>query len=62
LYKQGLNAEEIASQKPHLTRAQVYAALTYDHANRDEIEADLASEETEYWRLAALRSKKTQIQ
>jgi hypothetical protein len=27
--------------------AQVYAALAYYHANRDEIEADLASEERE---------------
>lgn len=63
LYKQGLNAEEIVSRMPHLTLAQVYAALTYYHANRDEIEADLAAEEVEYWLLAALHSKKkAQIQ
>jgi homoserine acetyltransferase len=42
----------------HLTLAQVYAALAYYHANRDEIEADLAEEDAEYWRLAALHSKK----
>jgi uncharacterized protein (DUF433 family) len=46
-YKQGLNPEEIADQIGHLTLAQVYAALTYYHANRAEIEADLAAEEAE---------------
>lgn len=45
LYKQGHNAEEIADQYPHLTMAQVYAALTYYHANREEIEADLSDDE-----------------
>ncbi|MCW5851711.1 MAG: DUF433 domain-containing protein [Anaerolineae bacterium] len=44
-YKMGLSPEEIADEIPHLTLAQVYAALTYYHANRDEIEADLAAEE-----------------
>ena len=44
-YKLGYNPEEIVSQIPHLTIAQVFAALTYYHANRDEIEADLAAEE-----------------
>ena len=29
LYKLGLVAEEIATQLPHLTLAQIYAALTY---------------------------------
>jgi uncharacterized protein (DUF433 family) len=46
-YKVGLSPEEIADRIGHLTLAQVYAALTYYHANRDEIEADLASEEAE---------------
>jgi uncharacterized protein (DUF433 family) len=46
-YKQGLAPEEIATQIPHLTLAQVYAALTYYHANRDEIEADISAEDTE---------------
>jgi hypothetical protein len=42
----------------HLSLAQVYAALAYYHANRDEIEADLAEEDSEYWKLAALHSKR----
>jgi hypothetical protein len=32
--------------------------LAYYHANRDEIAADLAEEEAEYWKLAALHSKR----
>ena len=31
----------------HLTLAQVHAALAYYHANREEIEADIALEEKE---------------
>ncbi|MSP12037.1 MAG: DUF433 domain-containing protein [Chloroflexi bacterium] len=46
-YKLGLSPEEIVDQTGHLTLAQVYAALAYYHANRDEIEADLANEESE---------------
>ena len=46
-YKLGLNPEEIADQVGHLTLAQVHAALAYYHANRHEIETDLATEETE---------------
>ncbi|AFY61800.1 DUF433 domain-containing protein [Synechococcus sp. PCC 6312] len=58
LYKQGANAEEIARRMSHLSLAQVYAALAYYHANRDEIEADLAEEDAEYWKLAGFHSKR----
>ena len=58
LYKQGANAEEISRRLSHLNLAQVYAALAYYHANQDAIEADLAQEEEEYWKLASLHSKK----
>lgn len=51
-YKLGLSPEEIADQIGHLTLAQVYAALTYYHANREEIEAALATEEAEAAALA----------
>jgi uncharacterized protein (DUF433 family) len=47
LYKQGYSAEDIAAQYPHLTMAQVYAALAHYHANQEEIEADLAAERKE---------------
>lgn len=50
-YKLGLSPEEIADKFGHLTLAQVYAALTYYHANREEIEADIAAEDAEAERL-----------
>ena len=37
----------------HLNLAQVHAALAYYHANRAEIDAELAEEEAEYDRLAS---------
>lgn len=40
----GLVPEEIVRKFGHLSLAQVYAALAYYHANRDEIDADLQSE------------------
>jgi len=46
-YKLGLSPEEIAEELGHLTLAQVYAALAYYHANREEIETDLKAEEVE---------------
>lgn len=50
-YKLGLSPEETADRIGHLSLAQVYAALTYYHANREEIEADIAAEEAEAERL-----------
>jgi len=41
----GLAPEDIALEYPHLTLAQVHAALAYYHANREEIEADIVQEE-----------------
>jgi uncharacterized protein (DUF433 family) len=52
-YKQGLTLEEITTEVPHLSLAQVYAALTYYHANREEIEADIAAEDTKAKQLEA---------
>ncbi|MEH1927941.1 DUF433 domain-containing protein [Nostoc sp.] len=53
-YKQGYSAEEIVDQISHLTLAQVYAALAYYHANRDQIDADIAAEADEAERLEKL--------
>ena len=44
-YKLGLTPEQIADEFGHLSLAQVYAALAYYHANRDEIEAAIAAAE-----------------
>ncbi len=46
-YKLGHRPEEIARRYGHLTEAQVYAALAYYHANRDEVEAEIAADEAE---------------
>ncbi len=53
LYERGLTAEDIADEYPHLTLAQVYAALAYYHANRAEIEDELAAERAEAEQLGA---------
>jgi uncharacterized protein (DUF433 family) len=45
-YNLGLTPEEIAAKMEHLTLAQIHAALTYYHANRDEIDTDIAAEDT----------------
>ena len=56
----GHSIEEIAREIGHLTLAQVYAALTYYYANKDEIDADIAADEAEYDRLLALHRDRTQ--
>ena len=48
LYRQGQHAEDIVQIYPHLTLSQIYEALAYYHANRAEIEAELAAEDSEY--------------
>ena len=51
-YRQGLSAEQIVEQMPHLTLAGIYAALAYYHANRSEIEGYLAEEDADDRRLS----------
>jgi uncharacterized protein (DUF433 family) len=48
LDKQGYTARAIIDNCPYLTYAQVYAALAYYHANRQEIDAQLMQDEQEY--------------
>lgn len=59
-YKRGLSPEEIGDSEAllltadrigHLTFAEVYAALTYYHANTAEVEADIAQQTAEAKRL-----------
>jgi len=52
-YQLGYSPEEIAHEIGHVTLAQVFAALAYYHANREEIEADLANEKDVAERLEA---------
>lgn len=48
LWQQGLNAEQIQDEYPHLKLEQIYAALAYYHANKAEIEALLAKDLADY--------------
>jgi uncharacterized protein (DUF433 family) len=41
----GLTPEEIAAKIEHLSLAQIHAALAYYHANRAEIDGDIAAED-----------------
>ena len=59
IYKQGFNGEEIADRIEHLNLAEVYTALAYYHANKQEIEADLAHQAAEAKRLEALHEQKS---
>lgn len=47
-HKMGLNAEEITERMGNITLVQVYAALTYYHGNREEIEGYIAAEKADY--------------
>ena len=60
-YKLGYSAEEITRQYGHLTIAQVYAALAYYHANREEIDAEIAADEEEADRLEKEYLEKKQL-
>ena len=54
----GNSAEEIVADRPHLTLAQVHAALAYYWANKAEIDADIAADEAaeeEYLRTHPVR-------
>ena len=52
-YKMGESPEEIARKYPHLPIAGIYAALAYYHANRVQVEAEIAAEQAEAARLEA---------
>ena len=47
LYKEGMTPEQIADEK-YLSLVQVYAGITYYHANQQEIENAIAEEQVEY--------------
>ncbi len=57
LYKQGQSPEEMVQTYPHLSLGQVYAALAYYHANRSEIESELAAADASYDNLAQAHSQ-----
>ncbi len=48
LYKQGQSPEEVVQTYPQLSLAHVYSALAYYHANREEVELELVTADTQY--------------
>ena len=52
-YQLGLSPDEIADELRHLSLAQVYAALAHYHANREEMDAEIAATEAEAEQLEA---------
>ena len=53
----GLAPEEIVADRPPLTLAQVFAALAYYYANKQEIDDDIAAEARAYEEGAAALSQ-----
>jgi uncharacterized protein (DUF433 family) len=50
-YQLGFSPDEIQAQIPHLTLAQIHAALSYYHANRQAMDQEMATEDAEEERL-----------
>lgn len=59
-YKRGLNAEEICDRIGNLALAEIHAALTYYHANKTEVETDLATQAAKAKRLELLHMSNPQ--
>jgi uncharacterized protein (DUF433 family) len=55
-YNEGMSAEEILAEYPHLDLTRIYAGITYYLANREWIDAELAEEAEMYW--AEVRRRK----
>jgi hypothetical protein len=52
-HMQGMSAEQIIEQFPHLDLARIHAALAYYYANKTRIEADLEEDQRLAEELAA---------
>jgi uncharacterized protein (DUF433 family) len=58
--RQGMSPEEIISEFPHLTLADVYAALAYYHDHREATNAEIAADRAWYEEQRAKQSPKLQ--
>jgi uncharacterized protein (DUF433 family) len=52
-FNAGLTPEQILDERPQLSLAKIYAALTYYLANKEIIDAEIAADREEYARLEA---------
>lgn len=61
LYQLGYGPEEIVRKYEHLNVAGVYAALAYYHANRAEVDAEIAADEAAADRAEAEHLRKRDV-
>jgi uncharacterized protein (DUF433 family) len=58
--RMGQSPSQIVSEYPHLTLADVYAALAYYHDHREEINADIQAERRDYDEMKATAPSRLQ--
>lgn len=59
-YRQKMSPDEIVSELPHLTLADVHAALAYYHDHREAINAEIAADRAWYEEMKATSPSKAQ--
>jgi uncharacterized protein (DUF433 family) len=59
-YRQGMSPDQIVSELPHLTLADVHAALAYYHDHREAINAEIAADRTWYEEMRARSPSRVQ--
>jgi uncharacterized protein (DUF433 family) len=52
-FNAGMTPQQMIDERPHLTLAKIYAALTYYYANQEAMDAEIAAYYEEYDRLEA---------
>jgi uncharacterized protein (DUF433 family) len=52
-FNAGMKPEDILDQRPQLSLAKIYAALTYYFANKEVIDTEIAADREEYDRIEA---------
>jgi uncharacterized protein (DUF433 family) len=57
----GHSPEDIVRKYKHLTLAGIHAALAYYHANRDQVDSELAADREEAARLEAEFARSTKV-
>jgi uncharacterized protein (DUF433 family) len=56
--RQGMTPEQIVSEYPHLTLADIHAALAYYHDHREEVNADIQAEQEWYEEMKAKQASR----
>ena|ERR1043165_392877 len=61
-YAYGWSPEEIQFQHPHLSMAQIHAALSYYHEHREKMDSEIAVSHEEYLRTRSASAKSPFVQ